>query len=144
MLGEFGEDREFLRREVDRRAVARHGAVEQVDADTADLDRLLIAFGAKLDQVGDVAVELQRFGRRWSRPSPFVAGASPKLARRRADRCRGAGVTSWPIDDEQRRAQPVALAGPANSRASSRKPCPFERQRDLVEQAAEQRQLLLG
>ena len=58
VFGELGENRKLFGREVHRLAILRHPAMEKIDCDPVQLDRLLVAVLPKLDEVGDVAVKL--------------------------------------------------------------------------------------
>ena len=68
--------------------------------------------------------------------------AAAQLGARRWSMASTGGPRSWPIDDEQGRAQPVAFAQRGELARLGFEPRALERQRDLVEQVVEQRQLL--
>ena len=112
--------------------VAEVGRLD-VEADRPGLDP------RHVEQVGDEAVEPRRF--RADRRDQFGGGAGGQLVRRGDDGGeRGAQVVA--DRGEQRRAQPVAGAHRIDVAHFRLQPQPFQHQRRLVDQAAEQRQLI--
>lgn len=60
--GEFGQNREFLGRQVHRRIIAAHGMTKQIDHQWPTDDRLLILSGTEIDEVVDIELESRRLG----------------------------------------------------------------------------------
>ena len=61
MPRQFRKHAIFLGCQMNRLAAFHHRAAEQVDRHVAGLDRGLIGFGAKLEQIGEIALKLRDF-----------------------------------------------------------------------------------
>src|SRR5437868_6577829 len=86
MFRKFAQNGKFLGREVNVIAVLRHSAAVEVDAHARGLDRLVVTLLAKVEQVGDIAVELRGFAADQRHQLPIAGATAAQIAYGRPDR----------------------------------------------------------
>src|SRR5206468_11534540 len=77
VLGKLGKNGELLRCQADLLSILGDLAMEEIDDHAACLDRLLVPVLAQFEQVGDVAIELQRLVADRRDELPVAGAAAP-------------------------------------------------------------------
>ena len=132
IFGELCQHGEFLRRQVDLVTPFANGAPGKVDHNIARNDRLIVRSRSQVEQVRNIAVQLQSLGAELGDGRLVSQTLPPKPSDNTIYDPEG-GPNILRDRRQQRGTQPIPLTGGGKSACLAFEPCALQRQRRLIQ-----------